>query len=94
MFAFYTLDKKGQDMSTQRQIAANRRNSQLSTGPRTLKGKLRVALNSLKHGLTAEQIVLLPHEDPAQFNAFRKAIWHDLDPQGAFEGELAQTIVV
>jgi hypothetical protein len=81
-------------MSTERQIAANRRNSQLSTGPRTLKGKLRVALNPLKHGLTAEQIVLLPHEDPAQFDAFRKAIWHDLDPQGAFEAELAQTIVV
>jgi hypothetical protein len=52
------------------------------------------ALNPLKHGLTAEQIVLLPHEDPAQFNALRKAIWHDLDPHGAFEGELAQTIVV
>jgi hypothetical protein len=81
-------------MSTERQIAANRRNSQLSTGPRTPKGKLRVALNPLKHGLTAEQIVLLPHEDPAQFDAFRKAIWHDLDPQGAFEAELAQTIVV
>jgi hypothetical protein len=94
MFAFYTLDKKGQDMSTQWQIAANRRNSKLSTGPRTLKGKSRVALNPLKHGLTAEQIVLLPHEDPAQFDAFRKAIWQDLAPQGAFEAELANTIVI
>jgi hypothetical protein len=80
-------------MTTERQIAANRRNSQLSTGPRTPKGKLRVALNPLKHGLTAEQIVL-PYEDPAQFDAFRKVIWSDLAPHGAFEAELAQTIIV
>ncbi len=39
--------------SSSRKIAANRRNAQLSTGPRTAKGKARSKLNSLLHGLAA-----------------------------------------
>ena len=45
-------------MSTPKQIAANRRNAQKSTGPRTTAGKAKTRLNPLKHGLTAETIVL------------------------------------
>ncbi len=39
--------------SSSRKIAANQRNAQLSTGPRTAKGKARSKLNSLLHGLAA-----------------------------------------
>ena len=39
-------------MTSQRKIAANRRNARRSTGPRTLTGKARSSRNALRHGLT------------------------------------------
>src|SRR5258706_5618755 len=39
-------------MATERQIAANRRNAQKSTGPRTAAGKRRAARNAYRHGLS------------------------------------------
>jgi hypothetical protein len=46
-------------MSTQKQIAANRRNGALSRGPKTRAGKNRSRYNALKHGFAAN---LLPDE--------------------------------
>jgi hypothetical protein len=40
-------------MTSEAKIAANRRNAQLSTGPRTAAGKMRVRRNALRHGLAA-----------------------------------------
>jgi hypothetical protein len=40
-------------MATPRQIAANRRNAQKSTGPRSSSGKRRVSGNARRHGLSA-----------------------------------------
>jgi hypothetical protein len=40
-------------MTSDRQIAANRRNSQRSTGPRTAAGKARIRRNALRDGLAA-----------------------------------------
>jgi hypothetical protein len=40
-------------MSTQKQIAANRRNGALSRGPKTAAGKNRSRYNAWKHGLAA-----------------------------------------
>jgi hypothetical protein len=79
-------------MSSERQIEANRRNAQLSTGPRTPDGKSRVASNALKHGLSGKQMVL-PGEDPSEFDAFRSDLITDLAPQGALEEILAEKIV-
>ena len=39
-------------MTTNRQLAANRRNAQRSTGPRTGNGRRRVAMNAVTHGLS------------------------------------------
>ena len=45
-------------MATQNQLAANRRNAQKSTGPSTQEGLAAVRLNGIKHGLTAQNLVL------------------------------------
>jgi hypothetical protein len=65
--------------STPRKIAANRANAQKSTGPRTPEGRARAALNSLKHGLNSE-IVVVPSEVPADFAEFRQALQDEFQP--------------
>lgn len=79
-------------MATERQIQANRENAKLSTGPRTVEGKSRIALNPLKHGLTSRQIVL-PFEKVADFETFASGLWKALAPVGAFEEFLVERIV-
>jgi hypothetical protein len=71
-------------MATSAQIAANRRNAQHSTGPRTEEGKAAVRLNSLTHGLRAEDS-LLPGEDEQAFEDLRQAFHQQHDPQGPAE---------
>ena len=70
-------------MSTQRQIDANRKNAQKSTGPRTRAGKANSRLNAVTHGLTAA-LVPIPGEDP-QVATDRLNAWQaELNP-GASE---------
>ena len=66
-------------MSTDRQVEANRHNAQKSTGPSTPEGRAAVRLNGLKHGLCAETIVV-PGEDPAQFEALLEAYRTEYQP--------------
>ena len=73
-------------------IAANRANSQLSTGPRTTEGKLRSSVNALRHGLTSK-MVLLPDDDLAAYNTFKQSLFNDLKPKGQLEEQLAYTLV-
>src|SRR5262245_10627970 len=76
-------------MASEKQIAANRRNSRRSTGPRSAEGKAQVRFNALKHGLTAATVVL-PGEDPAALEA-RVAAWKDdFGPAGAIEDYLVE----
>ena len=51
-------------MSTPKQIEANRRNAQKSTGPTSAEGKAAVRFNALKSGIHAQSQVI-PGEDPA-----------------------------
>ena len=55
-------------MATHAQVQANRKNSRLSTGPRTTKGKAASSRNAVSHGLNSVDPVLL-HEDRARFEA-------------------------
>ncbi|MFC1637217.1 hypothetical protein ACFL5Z_20555, partial [Planctomycetota bacterium] len=79
-------------MTTQSQIAANRRNAKKSTGPRTAEGRAAVAKNATKHGLFACQNVVIS-ENQADFDAFRDDMLAELAPVGTMESILAERIV-
>ena len=66
-------------MATPLQIAANRRNAQKSTGPRTAEGKKRASLNHVVHGLVAKTVIL-PHESASDYNEIRDALMTDYAP--------------
>jgi hypothetical protein len=74
-------------MTTFKQIEANRRNAQHSTGPISEEGKQRSRCNAVRHGLTAETIICAL-EDAADYKAFESAIVADYDAQSAVEREL------
>jgi hypothetical protein len=78
-------------MATQKQILANRRNAQMSTGPRTAEGKSVSRLNALRHGLTGHIDVRTP-EDQQAHDEFCAAIIASLKPEGAIENQFALSI--
>ena len=80
-------------MATRKQRAANRRNAQLSTGPRTPEGKAAVRLNALKHGLTAENAVI-SLEDQEAFDELLSSFLDDLQPSGPLETALVHQAVM
>ncbi len=71
-------------MPSKRQLEANRRNAQLSTGPKTPEGKARVSQNAVRHGLTAKHLVVR-EDEREEFAAMRDRLLAELDPQGAVE---------
>jgi hypothetical protein len=74
-------------MTSFRQIEANRRNAQLSTGPITEEGKNKSRQNALRHGLTAETVIDAL-EDAEDYAAFELAVTADYDAPSAVEREL------
>src|SRR5205807_3400512 len=62
------------------QQEASRRNGARGKGPLRPETREKVKFNGLKHGLRAEQVVL-PGEDPAEFEAEVRAWFDDYDPQ-------------
>jgi len=79
-------------MSTLRQIEANRRNSQLSTGPRTPEGKSVSRFNALKSGINAKAQVI-PGEDPAELEAMTAGYHQDWAPTTYLERFLVDSLV-
>jgi hypothetical protein len=74
-------------MTSLRQIEANRRNANRSTGPNTEDGKLRSRRNAVRHGLSAETVVEMV-EDIDDYKGFEAAIIADYDARTAVEREL------
>lgn len=74
-----------------KQIEANRRNAQLSTGPRTPEGRAASRLNAYKHGLTGHLDVMTDEQKQAR-DAFIAEIAGDLQPVGPFERQFAHSI--
>src|SRR5215467_5387123 len=74
-------------MATDKQIEANRRNAQKSTGPRTEEGRAAVRFNSLTHGLTATSLCL-PGDDPEALEAHLATYHADYRPTTQAEADL------
>jgi hypothetical protein len=79
-------------MSSQRQIEANRRNAQKSTGPKTEAGKDACRFNAVQHGFTAQRFVV-DHEDESEFDAFRDDFFAEHAPATATETFLVEQMV-
>ena len=73
------------------QVAANRVNAQLSTGPRTEAGKLRSSSNALKTGLTG-RTVLLPGDDADAYAEHIHYLFDAYQPVGLQEESLVMAI--
>lgn len=78
-------------MATALQLAANRRNAQRSTGPRTARGKAAIRLNAVTHGMTAK-VIVLPHESAPDYHEIRAALIQDYAPATSQELMLVDQI--
>lgn len=80
-------------MSTSAQIAANRANSQLSTGPKTETGKAAAARNNTRHGLaSASAFQVLPTESQFEFDELLAGFRAEHRPATTTEKALVQAI--
>ena len=73
------------------QLQANRRNAQLSTGPKSPEGQAIASRNALKTGLTGKT-VLLPNDDAALYEQHVGSFRDELKPIGDREHALVQSI--
>jgi len=79
-------------MSTAKQIAANRRNAQKATGPRTTAGKSTSRFNALKHGIFATHQIMF--DETAEDLAELAAEYHEHHrPSNPEERFLVDTLV-
>jgi hypothetical protein len=74
-------------MSTAAQVAANQANAQRSTGPVTTEGKAASARNNFRHGLASGQLIV-PGEDPAEFEALAESLFNEHNPATPTEENL------
>jgi hypothetical protein len=74
----------GHLMASEKQISANRRNAQKSTGPKTEVGKLRSRQNAYRHGLTAQTVISLV-EKAEEYADLESLIIADYEPQTTIE---------
>jgi hypothetical protein len=79
-------------MASKRQIEANRRNAQKSTGPTSPEGKAVSSMNALKTGLYARSEVL-PSESPAQYQELIARYYADHKPATALACQYVDEII-
>ena len=74
------------------QIAANRENAKLSTGPLSIEGKAIVSQNRRTHGL-AGRFTVLPWENAADYQALIESAYAEHDPQSDTEQRLVDSLI-
>jgi len=83
--------------TSDKQIEANRRNAQKSTGPRSQAGKLASSRNALKHGILARHTIIARddyRESEDEFADLLSGLYDDCHPEGALEELLVQQIAI
>ena len=80
-------------MATPSQIAANKQNSQKSTGPKTAEGKATSSLNRLSHGF-ASHATIIPGENPEEFKALVTDLMGEHQPETPTEQILVEKMAV
>jgi len=79
-------------MATPKQIAANRRNARLSTGPRSAEGKSAASRNALKTGLYARGNII-GSESPSQFQLLEAQFTAEYLPATPTERSLVDALI-
>jgi hypothetical protein len=79
-------------MTSAKQVEANKKNAQHSSGPVSASGRKKAAINSITHGLTAQTIVLPEHEKEP-YRLYSEGIAKDLAPVGTYEATLVASII-
>lgn len=80
-------------MATQKQILANRKNAQKSTGPKSAAGKRASSRNALKHGVLSQQAVA-DHEDRKAYEALLGQLIEEYAPEAALECTLVERLSI
>jgi len=80
-------------MISAKQLDANRRNAQKSTGPRTPEGKATVSMNALQHGLRARRTVL-PGENEEHFAQLCADLEAEWQPRSPTERALVEQMAI
>jgi hypothetical protein len=75
-------------------VAANRRNAQKATGPKTPAGKARSRWNSVQHGLLSKRLALIDAEGNRAFVYLLASLREDLGPQNALEEIVVEKIAI
>ena len=80
-------------MATDKQIAANRRNAQKATGPKTDAGKFKSSLNALRLGLYSKTYIIKT-ENEQIFKNFSAGFINEFMPQTPSELELLEQLII
>jgi hypothetical protein len=82
-------------MTSQLKAQTNRSNALASTGPRTVEGKLVSRANATKRGLRSADVVVqvgLFSESAEEYEALLASLQEAIQPEGALESALAETV--
>ena len=77
---------------SERRLAANRANAQLSTGPRTEEGKAISSLNAVKTGLCGRIVLVADEEEAAAYREHIERVFAWWDPDNVEEHALVQAL--
>jgi hypothetical protein len=80
-------------MISEKKLESNRRNAQLSTGPRSPEGRKASSRNAVTHGLRARNVVTVA-ERPAEFERLCADLEAEWDPQTHAERFLVEQMAV